>query len=116
MRRWSCLSCHNGTKQERPDLRGTLDEHRVPASYRALIAGGWIHYFDWMYGARPFKAEPLTFGTLRSRLFDALKKKQHEAVKLDVAEIRALKAWVDLNCPLWPDYTYRPERPAQASR
>ena len=109
-----CGSCHNGSKKERLDLRGTLDADRVPASYRALIAGGWVHYFDWMYGSRPFKAEPLTFGTLRSRLFDALKKKQHEAVKLDLAEMRALKAWVDLNCPLWPDYTYRPERPAQA--
>jgi hypothetical protein len=26
--------------------------------------------------------------------------------------MRALKAWIDLNCPLWPDYTYRPDRPA----
>jgi hypothetical protein len=26
-------------------------------------------------------------------------------------ELRVLKAWIDLNCPLWPDYHYRAERP-----
>jgi hypothetical protein len=25
--------------------------------------------------------------------------------------MRAIKAWIDLNCPLWPDYIYRPDRP-----
>ena len=25
-------------------------------------------------------------------------------------EMRAIKAWVDLNCPLWPDYQYRLDR------
>ena len=24
--------------------------------------------------------------------------------------MRAIKAWTDLNCPLWPNYIYRPER------
>lgn len=107
-----CISCHNGSKKERIDLRGTLDADRVPASYRSLISGGWVHYFDWIYGARHFKAEPLTFGTLQSRLFEMLTKKGHEKLKLESAEMRALKVWVDLNCPLWPDYTYRPERSA----
>jgi len=103
-----CVSCHDGAKKERPDLRGTLDAERVPASYRALIAGGWVHYFDWHYGARHFKAEPLTFGTLRSRLWEVLTKEQHKDVKLSAEERRVLTAWTDLNCPLWPDYLYRP--------
>lgn len=107
-----CISCHNGSKKERIDLRGTLDVDRVPASYRSLISGGWVHYFDWIYGARHFKAEPLTFGTLQSRLFEMLTKKGHEKIKLEPTEVRALKSWVDLNCPLWSDYTYRPERSA----
>ena len=89
------------------DLRGTRDAHRVPASYRSLIAGGWVHYFDWHYGARHFKAQPLTFGTLQSRLFTALELEQHEAVDLNPEELRALNAWIDLNCPLWPDYRPR---------
>jgi hypothetical protein len=109
-----CVSCHDGAKTGRPDLRGTLDAEKVPASYRALIAGGWVHYFDWTYGARHFKAEPLTFGTRRSRLWEALAQARHKEVRLGVEERRALTAWTDLNCPLWPDYTYRPERPAQA--
>jgi hypothetical protein len=107
-----CVSCHDGSKKERIDLSGKMDAEFVPASYRSLVSGGWVHYFDWMYAARPFKAEPLTFGTLRSRLFEMLEKKQHKDVKLSANEMRALKAWVDLNCPLWPDYLYRPERRA----
>ncbi len=105
-----CVSCHDGAKKERLDLRGTLDGERVPASYRSLVSGGWVHYFDMHYGARHFKAEPLTFGTLRSRLWEALAKKQHQEVKLSVEERRAITAWTDLNCPLWPDYQYRPDR------
>ncbi len=109
----NCVQCHD-TKSDKPklDLRATRDAYLVPASYRSLIAGGWVHYFDWSYGSRHFKAEPLSFGTLQSRLFTVLTQKQHEKVRLKADEVRALKAWVDLNCPLWPDYTYRPDRPA----
>lgn len=106
-----CVRCHD-TQSEAPlDLRGTRDAERVPASYRSLIGGGWVHYFDWHYGARHFKAEPLTFGTRRSRLFGALAGEQHKTVALGAADMRALKAWIDLNCPLWPDYRHRSERP-----
>jgi hypothetical protein len=59
---------------------------------------------------RHFKAEPLSFGTLRSRLWEVLANKQHKEVALDEAGMRAIKAWVDLNCPLWPDYIYRSDR------
>lgn len=105
-----CTPCHDGSKKGCPDLRGTLDTEKVPQSYRTLIAGGWMHYFDWHYGARHFKAEPLTFGTVRSPLWDALKKEQHRTVTLSADERRALTAWTDLNCPLWPDYLYRLDR------
>ena len=106
-----CVRCHDGREPKRSDLRGTLDVARVPASYRALITGGWVHYFDFTYGMRHFKAEPLSFGTLRSRLWQVLADKNHKEVSLAKDDMRAIKTWIDLNCPLWPDYIYRPERP-----
>jgi hypothetical protein len=106
-----CVRCHDGRDSKRSDLRGTLDAARVPASYRALITGGWVHYFDFTYGMRHFKAEPLSFGTLRSRLWSVLADKDHNKVSLDKADMRVIKAWIDLNCPLWPDYIYRLNRP-----
>ncbi len=107
----NCVRCHDTKSEAKLDLRGTRDPQRVPASYRSLVAGGWVHYFDWSYGSRHFKAEPLSFGTLQSRLFLALAKDQHRDVKLSQEDRRVLTAWIDLNCPLWPDYRYRPERP-----
>jgi hypothetical protein len=107
----NCVRCHDTRSGAKLDLRGARDVNRVPASYRSLIAGGWVHYFDWHYGSRHFKAEPLSFGTRRSRLFKALGEKQHETVQLKPEDLRALKAWIDLNCPLWPDYRFRPDRP-----
>ena len=106
-----CVRCHDTKSDAKLDLRGTHDANRIPVSYRSLVEGGWVHYFDWSYGSRHFKADPLSFGTLRSRLFPALLKEQHKTVALKPEEMRALKAWIDLNCPLWPDYRYRPERP-----
>lgn len=110
-----CVRCHAGAPPDRTDLRGQLDAERVPASYRALVSGGWVHYFDWNYGSRHFKAEPLTFGTLQSRVFEVLARPSHQEVTLAPDELRALKGWIDLNCPLWPDYRYRPDRPAVAA-
>ena len=107
-----CVSCHDGSLQgARPDLCGRLDKERIPTSYRSLIEGGWVHYFDYTWGIRPFKAEPLSFGTLQSRLWEVLDDQDHEKVTLTRDEMRAVKAWVDLNCPLWPDYTFRLDRP-----
>lgn len=109
-----CIKCHdNGRRANEPDLRGALDQDRVPASYRSLIVGGYVHYFDYTYGMRHFKAEPLSFGTLKSRLFDVLGDTNHHKVALSEDEMRAVKAWIDFNVPLWPDYTYRRERPAE---
>jgi len=105
-----CVRCHDGSVAGRTDLRGTLDASRVPRSYRTLIEGGWVHYFDFTYGMRHFKAEPLSFGTLKSKLWDVLNKGHYE-VKLNRDEVHAIKAWIDFNCPLWPDYIQRELRP-----
>jgi len=107
----NCVRCHNGREPKRCDLRGNLDKSRIPISYRTLIEDGWVHYFDFTYGMRHFKAEPLSFGTLQSRLWKVLANKQHKEVVLKEAEMRAIKAWIDLNCPLWPDYIFRQNRP-----
>ncbi|TVS11694.1 MAG: hypothetical protein EA424_23530, partial [Planctomycetaceae bacterium] len=109
----NCVSCHDGSQPGRSDLRGTLGNDRVPKSYRTLIEGGWVHYFDFTYGMRHFKAEPLSFGTLQSRLWTVLADEHHQEVSLDQAELRAIKTWIHLNCPLWPDYEYRLDRPAE---
>ena len=106
-----CVRCHDGRAEAKLDLRGKRDGNRVPASYRALIGGGWVDFFDCSYGSRHFKAEPLSFGTLRSRLFGVMADKTHETIQPKPEEMRALKAWIDLNCPLWPDYRHRLERP-----
>ena len=63
---------------------------------------------------RHFKAEPLSFGTRRSRLWAVLADKQHDDVSMDETGMRAIKAWIDFNCPLWPDYIYRFDRPGPA--
>lgn len=105
-----CVQCHDGSEPQRCDLRGKLGADQIPISYRTLIEGGWVHYFDFTYGMRHFKAEPLSFGTLKSRLWKILANEQHKEVILEEDQMRAIKAWVDLNCPLWPDYIFRPNR------
>ena len=57
-----------------------------------------------------WKAEPLSFGTVKTRLWETLKG-GHYDVQLTEAESRAVKCWTDLNCPLWPDYLERSTRP-----
>jgi len=36
----------------------------------------------------------------------------HYDVKLTRDEVQRIKCWTDLNCPLWPDYVFRANRPA----
>jgi len=108
----SCIGCQVGMRTEgKLDLRAARDANLIPASYRSLITGGWVHYLDRHYGSRHFKAEPLSFDTRQSRPFKALAEKQHETVKLKPVDLGALRAWIDLNFPLWPDYRFRPDRP-----
>jgi len=104
-----CTSCHRPGGSAPLDLTGTRDEDLVPASYRTLISGGWVHYFDYHWNLRHHKAEPMSFGTLRSRLWRVLEG-DHYGVRFSRDEIHALKCWIDLNCPLWPDYKFRPTR------
>ena len=35
----------------------------------------------------------------------------HYDVKLTRDEMHRVKCWIDLNCPLWPDYQERMKRP-----
>ncbi|MFA6563752.1 MAG: discoidin domain-containing protein [Verrucomicrobiia bacterium] len=105
-----CVRCHDAGDKNKINLTGVLDAERVPASYRTLIAGGWVHYFDFTYRLRHSKAEPMSFGTLKSRLWQVLDAGHHD-VKLTRDEMHAVKCWIDLNCPLWPDYIPRDQRP-----
>ncbi len=66
-----CVRCHDATDQHNINFTGTLDNDRVPASYRTLIEGGWVHYFDMTYQLRHHKADPATFGTLASKLWQS---------------------------------------------
>ncbi|MBT7298586.1 MAG: hypothetical protein HN849_03695, partial [Victivallales bacterium] len=107
----SCVRCHTPKHPRKLDLTGVLDKDRIPASYRTLIRKGLVHYLDWGYNSGGNgKREALTFGTVKSKLFKTLAD-GHQEVKLTKDEMRALKCWVDLNCPLWPDYQFRDKRP-----
>ncbi len=109
-----CVSCHDAKDKQQINLTGVLDADRIPASYRTLIAGGWVHHFDCRYPVEHTKAAAGTFGTLQSKLWKVLDAEDHHDVKLSEEETRRVKCWIDLNCPLWPDYQFRPERPAAA--
>lgn len=103
-----CVSCHNAEQPNKADLSGTLDKNYIPTSFRTLIRGGYVHHFNWGYQAGvPTKAEPYTFGTVKSRLWPILKDANHAKVRLTETEERAIKCWIDLSCPLWPDYKQR---------
>ena len=107
-----CVRCHNAQDPKHFNLAGTLDAERVPASYRTLITQGWVHYFNYRWGEEHRLAEPASFGTIRSRLLASLKQPGCEA-QLGAEDLHRIKCWIDLNCPLWPDYTHRPERPGR---
>ena len=104
-----CVACHDKGDEQGIDLRGVLDADRVPASYRTLIASGWVDFFDCRYTVEHKKADARSFGTLQSRLWKVLDRGHHD-VKLSEEEQRRIKCWIDLNCPLWPDYQFRPDR------
>jgi hypothetical protein len=110
-----CVRCHDANHPRRIDLTGAQDAQKVPASYRSLLKGGWVHYFNCGWHERHSKAEPLTFGTAKSRLWAALAEKHRDRdVGLTADESQAIKCWTDLNCPLWPNYVHRSQRPVLA--
>ncbi len=108
----NCVKCHNDREKNGIDLRSVRDQDRVPASYRSIIEGGWVHYFNFAWGEEHNKASPLTFGTVKSRLITLLDA-GHYDVELSSESMRRIKCWIDLNCPLWPDYRYRLDRPVE---
>ena len=110
-----CVRCHDAQDKHQINLAGTLDVERVPASYRTLIAGGWVHYFDYVWGQQHHEAAPMNFGTLKSRLWTVLDA-GHYHVQLTNEEMQRVKCWIDLNCPLWPDYIDRQLRPGPERR
>jgi hypothetical protein len=111
-----CVSCHDGAGKSKLNLTGTLDAHKVPASYRSLISGGWVHYVDCGFNSAGCeKREPLTFGSVKSKLWPLLEAGHHD-VKLTTDEMRRIKTWTDLNCPLWGDYIERSQRPGPAQQ
>jgi len=111
----NCVRCHDAKHPSGINLAGTLDADKVPASYRTLVSRGLAHYVDWGYKSSPEKLAPRTFGTVRSKLFKVLEAGHHE-VTLTPDDLLRLKTWVDLNCPLWPDYMNRELRPGPAQQ
>jgi hypothetical protein len=109
-----CVRCHDAADARKLNLTGALDAERVPASYRTLIEQGWVHYFDMTYSLRHRKADPLSFGSVKSRLIQVLDAGHYDA-KPSADEMLRVKTWIDLNCPLWPDYIERGTRPATAA-
>jgi hypothetical protein len=108
-----CVQCHHAGDKNRIDLAGTLDVHRVPASYRTLVQQGWVHLLDCGYNSGGNeKREPLTFGTVKSKLWPVLNAPPgHYGARLTRDEMHAIKCWTDMNCPLWGDYQERTKRP-----
>ncbi len=106
-----CVSCHGPSHEKGVDLSATPDDFTVPASYRTLITKGLVHYTDCNWGMAHSKNDPMTFGVLKSRLIQVLESGHHD-VQLSPDEMHAIKCWIDLNCPLWPDYMERKDRSA----
>jgi len=104
-----CIRCHDARHKRKIDLTAALDGDKVPASFRTLISRGLVHHFDYTWGREHHKAAPMSFGTVKSRLWKVLDA-GHNDVKLTVEEMRRVKCWIDLNCPLWPDYLFRANR------
>jgi hypothetical protein len=105
----NCVRCHSGDHKGGIVLTGDIDRHGVPASYRTFIEKGLVHHFDYVYAREHNKAEPMTFGTVKSKLWKVLDKGHHK-VELTPDEVYRIKSWIDLNCPLWPDYQFRLDR------
>jgi cytochrome c553 len=104
-----CIQCHDAKDKQQINLTAVVDSDGVPASYRTLIEKGYVHYFDFAWGREHNKAEPLTFGAVQSKLFKILDA-GHYDIRLTREENHRVKCWIDLNCPLWPDYIFRPNR------
>lgn len=106
-----CVRCHGPQHEKEIDLTGTLNEDKAPASYRTLITKGLVHYADCGWNSGGFeKLPPLTFGAVKSKLWDVLSA-GHHGVQLSADDMSRINTWIGLNCPLWGDYMDRNLRP-----
>ncbi|MGD0896856.1 MAG: discoidin domain-containing protein [Thermoguttaceae bacterium] len=104
-----CVRCHDAADKQKLNLTGAIDAEKIPASYRTLIAQGWVHYFSYGWNLSHHKAPPLSFGTVKSKLLTIIDGEHYE-VRLTADERQRIKCWIDLNCPLWGDYQNRNTR------
>jgi hypothetical protein len=105
-----CVKCHDANRKDGLDYSSVLDENKAPASYRTFIQKGLVHYMDcgWNSGGCEL-LQPLSFGSVKSKLWEVLNA-GHKDVLLSDDETLRIKTWIDLNCPLWPDYIDRSKR------
>jgi hypothetical protein len=119
-----CAGCHAGPKPDGGlDLSARRDARGVPASFSTLVRPRTrpdrpplVYFFDSWWGESwtvPV-ARPLSFGTAASRLIQVIDNlhegKQiggadRERMRLTPIERRIVTAWIDLNCPLWDNYS-----------
>ena len=119
-----CVGCHApGQRAQRVDLTGQRDARGVPASFATLVrprtdpAGPpLVSFFDnwWGVSTTVPVAKPLSFGTVQSQLVKMidsrhadldLPDRDREGIRLSCQERRVITTWIDLNCPLWDNYS-----------
>jgi hypothetical protein len=105
-----CVCCHDSNHAKGLDFSGTVNAEKVPASYNTITSRGIVHFVDCRFNPGGCeKIEPLSFGTVKSRLWEVLDG-GHNGVELTEDEMRRIKTWTDLNCPLWGNYVERSKR------
>ena len=105
------------------DLSSRRDARGVPMSYATLVRPRTdpdrpplVNFFDnwWGVSTTVPVARPLSFGTSASRLIEVIDTRHADVAMSDAdrarlclssPERRAVTTWVDLNCPLWDDYS-----------
>lgn len=119
-----CISCHNGSKDNKLDLRGTkfVDGAPFSTAYINLVYGVDLTpskdrsvvnsianpiscYYDYpsLETAKPEQetvVAPMTALSYNSKLIKTVESK-HNGVELTQREIDILKAWIDLNCTFY---------------
>ena len=119
-----CVDCHGADDPAGGiDLSARRDGRGVPVSFRALVRPRTnpnrpplVDFFDnwWGVSSTVPIAEPRTFGSSVSRLIEIVDNNhdgirmtdaQRAGLKLSDLERRVLTTWIDLNCPLWDNYS-----------
>ena len=125
-----CAACHSAEKPAGGvDLSCRPDGRRVPASYATLVRPRTnpdrpplVNFFDnwWGVSTTVPVAKLGTFGARVSRLMEMIDTR-HKGVQmseacraqigLSSAKRRIITTWIDLNCPLWGNYSPETRRP-----